>query len=300
MKTYLQPLGLAATLSIGLFCTAILIQPGKEPPAEKVRTAIASTQKLEDPKTDPLLGQPEFINSSSNEVDAELEGAIKFAQTNNLDGIENTLALALFESNTQRKRRLLESLDYLSSADAATFLASAMATTSDADVLQATRRTIARLADADTIDALADLYREASTVGTQQMTVEQTLSGITNPAAIPGLAQLTMDHAHPELVMASAHSLGKIATSQALVALMDAWRNSTSVGNTALAGHILAVFSATNPNPGLRYFILHLPDNGELSEEWVAATVALADKIPFGTAELASEPFPTSHVREKY
>jgi len=140
--------------------------------------------------------------------------------------------------------RALEETHDEAAIDGATALISL---TNDPQVLAAVYRTIAQQGDAGTVQYLSQMYAAAECVPGQHQNALTALAAVRNPEAVPGQASLLNQAAHPELELASAQSLAKIGTPDAVVSLLDAFHEIPPQDNSGRATLLRQISSVANP-----------------------------------------------------
>lgn len=142
------------------------------------------------------LGSSESVDQLVGSLNALTDPAERAAIVGQLGGITNTLGLET--------------------------LTSSLATVSDPALRSSLISAVSQLATADTVDYLAELYRQAPNVPEQPQNVLSALGAISNPAATSALSDLA--GAAPELPLqyAAVLSLSRIGTPDALEGLVSA------------------------------------------------------------------------------
>jgi len=142
---------------------------------------------------------------------------------------------------------LVHAFDALANRAGLETLTSALASVEDPTLSRQLIGVIGHLATGDTVQFLAEMYREQPNIPSQPDNVVAALAGINTPDAVTALAQLASEAPELPLQYAAARALGAIGTPEALEGILSA---AFRVGNTnpAFRQDLLSTLqSVTNP-----------------------------------------------------
>lgn len=195
-----------------------------------VKALIAALQKAEGADEARLLATALAMNGSG-------------------DAIEGLFQTVIASTVPEKSAAMLGALDNLTNPEGVTLLASVFAATGEHHILQAANAVFARSAVSDTVDFLAELFVEQSGAPDQRNKMLAALQGIRNPGAIPGLGSAAARADLPEFAEAAAAALVKIGTSEAVLALRDAYGVlSKDATGSAAAVRLLEAFESMTPS----------------------------------------------------
>jgi len=130
----------------------------------------------------------------------------------------------LAETDPAARRAMLEALDTLQGEAAVEMITQLVELSADPDIIQATHRTLSRMATPDTIAYLSEMHAAAASDPVRQQRVLDVLAAIRNPAAVPGLIRLAhQPDLGSELTGQAFSSLGKIGDTASLLAMSNAF-----------------------------------------------------------------------------
>lgn len=146
------------------------------------------------------------------------------------------------------RQSLARAFDALPPGQPVETLASSLATLLDPPVRDAVIATIARSADASTVQFLTELYREPEAFVGQSANVLAAIAAIHNAEATESLKTLLATNREVPVMAATARALGKIGTAESLHAIAGTLE-SLGTTNPALRQQFLAVLEAVeNPD----------------------------------------------------
>lgn len=158
------------------------------------------------------------------------------------------LVAAIHECKDEAARaRLVQAFDNLSSTEGLENVVSFLGQPCDPAYMDAACRTLARMAQPESVDYLREMWGQGRSFEAQQGQLSRAMSAIANPAAVPALEQVARDASAPALAEAAASSLSKIGTTAAVTALVSMLED-TSVPNAIRDPALEMLASVRNPS----------------------------------------------------
>ncbi|WP_461783870.1 HEAT repeat domain-containing protein [Prosthecobacter sp.] len=175
------------------------------------------------------------------------------------------------------RAQLLQALNALPPGQPLETLASSLTLPLNPQVRDGIVATIARAADANTVEFLNEMYHEPETAGGQSANVLAALGSIHNPGATIALSTLLRTSGEVPIMQNAAASLGKIGTTDSLQAIAESLQV-IGVTNPELRQHFLGVVQAVSNTEALDWLQKNAisPDPG-LAQ---AAAAALSSMQP--------------------
>ena len=200
----------------------------------------------------------------------------------------------LAETDPAARRAMLEALDTLQGEAAVEMITQLVELSADPDIIQATHRTLSRMATPDTIAYLSEMHAAAASDPVRQQRMLDVLAAIRNPAAVPGLIRLAhQPDLGSELTGQAFSSLGKIGDPASLLAMSSAF-DTLSPENFAQRQQVLQAISSIQ-NPASSAMLADLATNGpqpliasaaaEAMKNLPARTLATPDASAMPTAQ---------------
>ncbi len=154
----------------------------------------------------------------------------------------------LKETDPAIRAAMLEALDNLNGEAAVEMLTQLVALSDAPEILDAVSRTLARMANPETIRYLAEIHAAAVPGDAQQARVLRILGAISNPAAVPGLIHIAHQPALGAEVTGQAfNSLGKIGDPASLIAMTSAFNTLTPEDFAQRQQIVQSIAAITNP-----------------------------------------------------
>ncbi len=170
-------------------------------------------------------GEIESLAQSLRTADTlEEKGVLadQIAAVGGFQAVEKLYLLAFEQVDELSTRAVLDGFNSLSDPSDILALASSVAATSNFQVLQAAIETVARAATGDTVNYLAELYRQSPSQPTQPFAALWAIESVENPEAARSLGKLVAREEEPDLAAAAAIALSRIGGPLAHSALSDA------------------------------------------------------------------------------
>lgn len=197
------------------------------------------------PVDDPdQRGTADLISAllEQTEPEAAYRAAVALIESGGLNGVEALFTAASMVTDPDLKQALLDALDLVSEEESVTLAASALVATEDPELIEATRKLLARAGQPETVDFLAELYGESASVSGQRLRILEAIQAIANPEALLALGKLTARFDDPELALAAAVALAKIGSAEAVERIREASDAAAASGHDALAGELARQF----------------------------------------------------------
>ncbi len=170
-------------------------------------------------------GEIESLAQSLRTADTlEEKGVLadQIAAVGGFQAVEKLYLLAFEQVDELSTRAVLDGFNSLSDPSDILALASSVAATSNFQVLQAAIETVARAATGDTVNYLAELYRQSPSQPTQPFAALWAIESVENPEAARSLGKLIAREEEPDLAAAAAIALSRIGGPLAHSTLADA------------------------------------------------------------------------------
>lgn len=175
------------------------------------------------------------------------------------------------------RAQLLQALNALPPGQPLETLASSLTLPLNPQVRDGIVATIARAADANTVEFLNEMYHEPETAGGQSANVLAALGSIHNPGATTALSTLLRTSGEVPIMQNAAASLGKIGTTDSLQAIAESLQV-IGVTNPELRQHFLGVVQAVSNTEALDWLQKNaISPDPELAQ---AAAAALSSMQP--------------------
>lgn len=175
------------------------------------------------------------------------------------------------------RAQLLQALNALPPGQPLETLASSLTLPLNPQVRDGIVATIARAADANTVEFLNEMYHEPETAGGQSANVLAALGSIHNPGATIALSTLLRTSGEVPIMQNAAASLGKIGTTDSLQAIAESLQV-IGVTNPELRQHFLGVVQAVSNTEALDWLQKNaISPDPELAQ---AAAAALSSMQP--------------------
>lgn len=163
------------------------------------------------------------------------------------EAVDALLGVLASTNDTAARAEIVRSFDVLPPGQPLETLASSLVTSLDPQVRDGVIATIARAADANTVQFLTEMYHEPETISGQTDGILSALASIHNSGAVEPMKTLLTTNRELPVMEAAVHSLGKIGTPDALQAIASVLETIGST-NPALRQQMLAtVQAAENP-----------------------------------------------------
>lgn len=176
------------------------------------------------------------------EPEAAYRAAVALIESGGPNGVEALFTAASMVMDPDLKQALLDALDLVSEEESITLAASVLVATEDPEMIEATRKLLARAGQPATVMFLAELYGESASVSGQRLRILEAIQAIANPEALLALGKLTARFDDPELALAAAVSLAKIGSVEAVERIREASDAAAASGHDALAGELARQF----------------------------------------------------------
>ena len=154
------------------------------------------------------------------------------------EAVDQMIANLQAVTDPAEQASLVHAFDGLANPAGLETLTSSLASVDDPALSRQLIGVIGHLASDDTVQFLAEMYREQPNIPSQPDNVVAALAGINNPNAVTALAQLASEAAELPLQYAAVRALGAIGTPE------------------ALEGILSATFRGGNTNPAFRQAVL--------------------------------------------
>lgn len=194
------------------------------------------------PGFETLLG--EALQAAGSDVERGIL-ADGLARIGTSEAVETLFCALQAATDPAVRAQLLQALNALPPGQPLETLASSLTLPLNPQVRDGIVATIARAADANTVEFLNEMYHEPEAVGGQSANILAALGSIHNPGATIALSTLLRTSGEVPVIQNAAASLGKIGTTDSLQAIAESLQV-IGVTNPELRQYFLSVVQAVS------------------------------------------------------